>query len=166
MAALYVFTVTDMHEPKLAAKAMLIDADRAGIALTNLKIQKLLYLAHGLMLARHGEPLINEPFQAWKYGPVVESLYHRLRVFGPDPIAADDPFVKSWPSLPEDAQHARQAIGDVLAQFGQLTSGRLVTLSHAPQGPWEQAYTASSASGEISNTSIEDYFKQHLANAA
>lgn len=155
-----------MHEPKLAAKTMLLEAGHFGIALTNLKLQKLLYLAHGLMLARHAEPLVNEPFKAWKYGPVLESLYHRLKVFGPDAISANDPFIKPWLGLPQDARLARQAIVDVLVQFGRMSSGNLVNLSHAPQGPWEVVYTAANASSEISDASIEQYFKQYLAHAA
>jgi uncharacterized phage-associated protein len=160
------FTPTAMHEPRTAAKTMLVEAGHAGLALTNLKLQKLLYLAHGLMLARHGRPLVNETFKAWKYGPVLESLYHRIKVFGTDAMSADDPFIKPWPELPADAADARRAIVDVLAQFGRMSSSGLVNLSHAPQGPWERVYTADTASSEISDESIEDYFRQYLVDAA
>lgn len=154
-----------MHEPTAAAKTMLIEADRLGLRLTNLKVQKLLYLAHGLLLARHGEKLLNEPFHAWKYGPVVESLYHRLKVFGPDPVSASDPFIAPWAALPADDQQGRQAIVDVLKQFGGKTGGQLVSLSHAPGGPWAQVYQADTSSSEISNDLIEPYFRQLLVHA-
>jgi uncharacterized phage-associated protein len=152
-----------MYEPKLAAKTLLLEASKSGISITNLKIQKLLYLAHGLLLARTDSALVSETFQAWKYGPVIESLYHQLKVFGPDAISANDTFVKYWSPLPEFATDANKAISDVLAQFGNLSSRALVNLSHDPNGPWQLAYTATTASSEISEASIKEYFKQHLA---
>lgn len=154
-----------MHEPTAAAKTMLVEADRLGLQLTNLKIQKLLYLAHGLMLARHQTPLLNEPFRAWKYGPVVESLYHRLKVFGPDAVSASDPFIDPWPAISADAHQSKQAIVDVLKQFGLKSGGQLVSLSHAPGGPWAQVYQADTSSSEIGNDLIEPYFRQLLVHA-
>ena len=47
-----------------------------------MKAQKLTFFAHGYYLAMTDRPLINEPFQAWKLGPVVPSLYHRLKRYG------------------------------------------------------------------------------------
>ena len=63
-------------------------------------------------------------------------------------------------------ENIRRAIADVLAQFGRMSSSGLVNLSHAPQGPWERVYTADTASSEISDESIEDYFRQYLVDAA
>lgn len=154
-----------MYEPTAAAKTMLVEADRLDLHLTNLKVQKLLYLAHGLMLARHQAPLLNEPFRAWKYGPVIESLYHRLKVFGPDAVSASDPFIEPWAAMPTDAHQGKQAIADVLKQFGRKSGGQLVNLSHAPDGPWAQVYQADTSSSEIGNDLIEHYFRQLLVHA-
>src|SRR5262245_26249764 len=47
-----------------------------------LKLQKLLYFAHGWHLAITGAPLLDEPIEAWQYGPVVSSIYHEFKHFG------------------------------------------------------------------------------------
>lgn len=40
-----------------------------------MKLQKLVYFAHGWCLAHADKPLINEKVEAWQYRPVVSSLY-------------------------------------------------------------------------------------------
>ena len=50
-------------------------AHRDDRPITPLKMQKLVYFAHGWHLAITGAPLISEPIQAWQYGPVISSLY-------------------------------------------------------------------------------------------
>ena len=57
-----------------------------GWNLTNLQIQKILYLIHLFYLGRKGDPLINESFEAWDYGPVLPSLYHEINFFDSDPV--------------------------------------------------------------------------------
>ena len=37
--------------------------------------QKILYFAHMACLGEYGEPLIDEQFHAWLYGPVIPNLY-------------------------------------------------------------------------------------------
>lgn len=44
--------------------------------LSTMKLQKLCYFIQGYYLAiNNGEPLFNEDFQAWRYGPVSPDLY-------------------------------------------------------------------------------------------
>ena len=50
--------------------------------ITPLKMQKLVYFAHGWHLALFGTPLIEEPVQAWQFGPVISSLYQEFKKFG------------------------------------------------------------------------------------
>ena len=43
---------------------------------TQMKLQKMVFFAHGLHLAlNNGDPLIREKFLAWKFGPVVPTIY-------------------------------------------------------------------------------------------
>jgi uncharacterized phage-associated protein len=55
------------------ANSILDECEKRGIRLTPMKLQKLLYLAHGYYVAITGQPLIDEDFEAWKYGPVAPS---------------------------------------------------------------------------------------------
>jgi len=51
-----------------------------------LKLQKLVYLAHGWNLAFRNEPLVRETVKAWKYGPVFPDLYDATKDHGRQPI--------------------------------------------------------------------------------
>ncbi|RWO77206.1 type II toxin-antitoxin system antitoxin SocA domain-containing protein [Mesorhizobium sp.] len=55
-------------------------AKQSGWSLSNLELQKILYLAHMFYLGRTGEPLVSGHFEAWDYGPVHPDLYHRVKV--------------------------------------------------------------------------------------
>lgn len=50
--------------------------------ITQMKMQKMLYFAHGWHLALLDKPMMNEVVQAWQYGPVFESVYHTFKYFG------------------------------------------------------------------------------------
>ena len=69
----------------LNAAAHLIE--RSNQSLSNLELQKLLYLAHMFYMGRYdGEPLVHGEFEAWDYGPVHPTLYQRARTFGSNPV--------------------------------------------------------------------------------
>lgn len=53
-----------------------------GDCLTNLKLQKLLYLAQGWYLAFYDEKLFEDDIEAWVHGPVVPSVYSEFKKFG------------------------------------------------------------------------------------
>lgn len=144
---------------RMAAKTMISIAAEKGMRLTNLKLQKLLYFAHGLMLVRHGESLVRENFQAWKYGPVLESLYHELKVFGPSDIPRDSIFIARWEEIPLTNTHALSSIKDVLDELGNSSGSRLIEISHDKAGPWYAVYKGSDLNIDIDNTRIRDYFR-------
>ena len=48
----------------------------------NMKMQKLLFYAHAWYLAINDKPLIEEPVEAWSWGPVVRSVYSDFKGFG------------------------------------------------------------------------------------
>src|SRR5687768_9300066 len=54
----------------------------AGNPIDQMKVQKLVYFAHGWYLAITNQPLINEAIEAWRFGPVIPSLYHSLKHSG------------------------------------------------------------------------------------
>jgi uncharacterized phage-associated protein len=57
-------------------------ASEVGRSLTPMKLQKLMYFAHGWHLALRDAPLVNESVQAWDYGPVFPSTYHEFKDLG------------------------------------------------------------------------------------
>jgi uncharacterized phage-associated protein len=153
-----------MLSPQSAAALLLKEAEIAGLSLSNLQLQKLLYLAHGVHLARYGRPLINERFQAWRYGPVNENLYHQLKYFGASPVPPDHPVVADLEHFSCD-DDARRSIADVVAAFGNLTAQKLVAITHDPSGPWRSVYQDGTGQIEIADESIQKYFRSRLSNS-
>ena len=122
---------------------------------TNLKLQKMLYIAHLFFLGRHKMPLVDEDFEAWDYGPVLPSLYHNLKFFGSDnimdvfPRAYVDKSTEEYEIIKETAKH--------LADF---TSGQLVNITHHKDGAWARHYKPRIKKIKIPNESIlEEYTK-------
>jgi uncharacterized phage-associated protein len=151
-----------MGNSRTVAKSMFENADELGLSITNLKLHKLLYLAHGLALAKFDRPLLTgEQFAAWKYGPVMESLYHDLKVFGSSAIKSDSPFVSSWPSLDKGSQD-EMVIQSILKQFGKKSAGTLIDITHKTDGPWHEVFDAATTSISIDDEKIKAYFKKHL----
>ena len=151
-----------MAHSRVAAKSMLIKAQQLDVSLTNLTLHKLLYFAHGLMLARHDRALVDQPFHAWKYGPVLESLYHDLKPFGTSPVTPESWFVESWDSLPPGTFEEEDAIESILTQFGNQPAVALIEISHDSKGPWSAVYAANTQSSAIDDDQIKKYFKKHL----
>lgn len=104
--------------------------------LTNLKLQKLLYLAHMVSLGKDKTPLITETFSAWMYGPVIPVLYDRIKIFGGDCVL--DRFYDE--SLLAQSHKLYKTIEDTWNFFGRKEGWELVKITHAPQGAWSKNY--------------------------
>src|SRR3569833_3739547 len=96
------------YDAKAVANYILDIADERGVAVSPMKLLKLVYFSHGWHLAVTGKPLLNEQVEAWKFGPVVSELYHEFKAFGNSPINGrasdiDAAFNIETPSLPDDA---------------------------------------------------------------
>ena len=60
--------------------------ERSGWAITQLSLQKILYIAHMVHMGRGHGPLVPGHFEAWDYGPVHPVLYQKVKGFGAKPI--------------------------------------------------------------------------------
>lgn len=111
-------------------------AERSGWTLTNLEIQKILYLAHMFYLGRTGgEPLVAGEFEAWDYGPVLPSLYHKIKIYGSEPVGN---VFHSVPDIPSGAE--AQIIDEAYDNLGKVGASRLVKATHRLGGAWDRHY--------------------------
>lgn len=53
---------------------------------SNLQLQKILYLLQHNFLQKHNASLFDNDFEAWQFGPVIPSVYSRYCGFGSMPI--------------------------------------------------------------------------------
>ncbi|WP_122354720.1 Panacea domain-containing protein [Pseudomonas coronafaciens] len=129
-------------------------------ALTPMQLIKLVYVAHGYMLAEHGEPLLNESVEAWQYGPVVRSVYEAVRDFRSSPVEYV-PGARRW-SGPFDLEE-KAIMEQVAEMYGDVNGVRLSAATHKPGTPWSITWDRHGRNAEISNDLIEDFYQRILA---
>jgi uncharacterized phage-associated protein len=131
------------------------------------------------MLAIREGPLIDEPVQAWRWGPVIPSLYHAFKVYGnsfiDEPATAyevneSDSSVRIVTPRPRDDDDATKALlTRVWKVYSPFSPIQLANMTHEPGTPWEQI--AKEKGGRIGKSTIipdqmiRDYFRK-LAKGA
>jgi len=140
------------------AYAMLEIAQEKGETLTPMKLQKLLYYAHGWHLAIYNKPLIDEQIQAWEYGPVISSVYHRFKSFGNKAIELDKGSPTYLSCLDGEEIDLLKKVWEV---YGDFSAFALSDRSHDPNGPWvmqKEKLKNGLRHIEIPNEDIREYF--------
>lgn len=117
-----------------------------------MQMHKLLYYAQAWSLAWDGQPLFDDPIEAWDKGPVVRSL--RYETLPSEPV----------PSLSESQQATIEA---VLDYYGKRGGAKLSQQTHE-ESPWQQARDRHSGNNrcteEITHDSMRRaYTQQSLA---
>lgn len=111
-------------------------ADLQGKRLTHLQLQKLTYVCHGVSLAYYYRPMFLEDVFAWKYGPVVPSVFFRFKSHGAGVIGERDDSI----IIDEESDFI---ICSVIESLGDLTGPQLVELTHRENSPWTKVWDGS-----------------------
>lgn len=120
------------YDANAVANCFLSLAHEECASIDPMKIQKLVYLAHGWSLALRGKPLVRQSVEAWPYGPVIPSLYEEFREFRATPITR--------------SAKASEVISDhddigflqsVWNTYRQYTAIQLSALTHEPGSAWD-----------------------------
>lgn len=132
------------------------------VFLTNLQLQKLLYLAQGWALAQRDQPLFAERLEAWPHGPAVYTVWKRFERFGKKPIT-DEPPVE--PALaPED----RELVRAVWETYKKFSPPALRDMTHE-DAPWQRARRGlqqfDSSHKPLSSDEMKACFRAKLAGA-
>lgn len=136
-----------------------------GLPVTQMKLQKMVYAAHGFHLALYGEPLIKEQFQAWKYGPVVRDIYNTYRFYGSQPISNTDWlfFMDNFETeLRLLDERAKGIIDYTWKTLKSWNAGQLSNWTHKHGSPWQRVYVDGVSDILIPNDDITNYFKQFV----
>ena len=139
---------------------------------TPMKVQKLVYFAHGwhLALTDKGDPLLSEQVEAWEFGPVVRSLYHALKHFANQPIKEK---ISNFSAFGEteisEASDVSKLLKRIWGAYGKYSATRLSNATHVVDGPWHIAYFDKGGqhrkNTDISDKLITDYFKSKMKSA-
>ena len=142
-----------------------------------MQIQKLIYLAHGYHLHKYnGAPLINEVFQAWKFGPVLESIYHDCKYFGRRGIThflsetlldldEDEYVIDPRPAPIPDNDEVKAIVDFVWDTYAKYDPMKLSRWTHEKGGPWDKVTNGGKRillHKEVPNEEIENYFMRKL----
>jgi uncharacterized phage-associated protein len=127
------------------------------VELTNLKLQKLLYYCQGYYLLMYGKPLFDEEIEAWKYGPVVPSVYFAYNQYGNMDIA--DKYDIDEIDLDN---REKSVVAYVWKLFGGFKANQLVDKTHS-ESPWLESWF-NPKDKTIDNNTIRDYFLKNFNN--
>ena len=120
---------------------------------SNLQLQKMLYLIQFVHCGSYGEPLFDdEDFQAWRYGPVLPDIYHEYSQYGGRAITEiyDDVDRSSFKGRADFVDSGIEALRE-------WSPWELVDVAHAKGSPWDLVWRDGRGRNEIiSNEMILD----------
>lgn len=129
--------------PITVSNSVLRVAQRDGVAISPMKLQKILYFLASEYYKDTHTVLISEPFQAWKFGPVLNSVYQQFKRFGAKSITEygrdedGDIFAVHSESNPTFAQCLERVWGVTR----DLTAAQLSKITHFEGSAWFQTFT-------------------------
>lgn len=94
-------------------------------AMTNLKLQKILYFVQAWNLTWNGDPAFQGEIQAWQMGPASPELYEAAKHYGKEPVRV---LSSANPELVDE--DLRAVIAAIMEHYGEMTAGQLVELTH------------------------------------
>jgi uncharacterized phage-associated protein len=156
------------YTPAIVANGLLKLAREKGVSVDHMKLQKLVFFANAWHLALHDRPAVQEEPEAWKYGPVFTSLYHRLKEHGSRDFSSDL-YLDEW--SPEHGAMLKLVPGpadtelwdtmsQVIDRYGKFNALQLSSMSHEAGGPWEQ--TQAARQRWISHETVKQYYRGKL----
>lgn len=133
--------------------------------ITNLKLNKLVYIAYGWALAL-GTKLFDEPIKAWRFGPVIPTLYYEFKHFRGEKINCLSTIKDFWierkmlvPKIPEEKKDILNFLEYIWKDY-DLTAQKLVNLTHNKGTPWWDTYYKDK--NTISDDLIKKYYGSRL----
>lgn len=125
--------------------------DHSPHPLTLLRLVKYVYIAYGFAMAILDKVIIDKRFdtvEAWKYGPVIPSVYHSFKYNGNNPITkksliaiSEDEDGKLKFKCPEITDENIIMILDfVWERYKNKSTSELISLLHRDNTPWAYCY--------------------------
>jgi uncharacterized phage-associated protein len=128
--------------------------------LTNMQVQKLVFLAQGYCLALLDRSLYESSIHAWQFGPVVPKLYNSLQRYGSGNV--DSPIEGQDEIATESDEY--KIIKAVWHAYGKRSGPWLSSLTHRPGSPWSITW-AKTSFGIIPPDEIKQYYKAILGRS-
>lgn len=130
-----------MHDVRSIANAVLDRAQKQGVPITNMALNKIVYFVHCDYLIERNDPLVGAKIEAWQHGPVFREIYHAFKRWGDQPIRSRALKVDVETG---EANVAVLDIGDnelgylsgLIDRYLRFSAAQLRAVSHTEGGPW------------------------------
>ena len=128
-------------------------AQREDFKITLLRLVKYVYIAYGFGLSILDRNIIDERFdkvEAWKYGPVIPSVYHSFKYNGDKPITEKSIILSqednsgnvefSTPEVDKSDNELLMLLDFVWDRYKNKTITELINILHGEGTPWKYCY--------------------------
>lgn len=160
---------TAYKSPSAVANYLIDKARKDGIDMTPMKLIKMIYIAYGWSIAAKNIKLFDEEIEAWKYGPVIPSIYHEFKHFGGQPIIdcysqEYDPFqdeIARTPRVGREDKDISEILDIVWDLYKDKSATALMRMTHQKDTPWDKVWNQEKKrmNGVISPESIQTYYE-------
>ena len=122
-----------------------------------MRLLKLVYAAHGWALATLNRPLIADRIEAWKYGPVIPTVYYAFRRQGVYNLSE----ITVYPRGLEP--EIEKLIRDTYMLYRENSDMQLSRATHVRNGPWDLAFSNDGEFSEIPDSLIRAHYLDKVA---
>lgn len=158
------------YEAKEVAKFIVNYANNKGKFVNNTMVNIILYYLQGFSYICYNEPLFQDDFEAWAYGPRIPEVYTLFSMFGLERVR---PYNDVWDLIfykKVENINYRERFSKKIADFLevnvtnllQYTSSELVKSTWKKGSAWEQIYEEG-RKNVIPKSVIRDYFTSKMS---
>lgn len=141
------------------AKYIIVYCNTIGSAISNLKLQKVLYFVQAEFLVTIDTACFKEKIEAWALGPVVPVVYQKYKVFGSSIIPNISVGFFDRRIIQRDHRRLIEGVVDACKDF---SASELVSLTHS-QSPWLDVYVKGK-NNVIKKSAIRKFFSKEEKN--
>lgn len=126
-----------MYDVQDVAEYVIVYSESKDCGISNLKLQKILYLIQSYFLIQTKNPCFSEDIEAWDFGPVIPDVYRKYKQFGSTDIQVRCRNLKEIEKGFE--KEDRKRIEEVVDRFADFSAADLTNLTQN-QTPWIEAF--------------------------
>jgi uncharacterized phage-associated protein len=153
-----------MFQPLQVANFFIKSSLRTGEEVTPMKLIKLTYIAHGWHLGMYNTELIDEAVCAWKYGPVIESIYHNFKGYGNCQIT--EFYRNEYGQIQIANGQIEPFLQKVWDEYKDYSGVELSAMTHQKGTPWDIVWNQRGGKNLpnviIPNNIIAEHYKQKI----
>jgi uncharacterized phage-associated protein len=165
-----------MYSARTIALYLIRKADGNCTDFTLLKLLKIMYLIQGHYLAATGKKLFDDPIYAWKYGPVIKSIYDEFKGYGNvalNLVLLNDDYYQMQAEMAEEELSStdKYFVDAIYSLYIEFTAAQLINITHAEGSPWHEAYKINFNAPhldvrniEINSDKIREYYENELSH--